>query len=220
MSVQMLPSTELSRGELAALFTSAYRDYYVPFAVDEVALAFMVEVFDLDLKESVVALDGHRLVGLANLGRRGRRTWLGGVGVVPERRREGIGELLTRELLERARVLGAEDMVLEVIVDNRPAIELYAKLGFVHTREVEILSLAAAANGDADAEDVPRWCGRGGAPGRRRGGVAAPVRDGQALSTRRAPARTRSRASRRLGRGRTPRSARPNRANRQGGRSC
>jgi hypothetical protein len=35
-------------------------------------------------------------------------------------------------------------MVLEVIVENTPAIALYEKVGFARTREFEVLSLAAA----------------------------------------------------------------------------
>jgi GNAT superfamily N-acetyltransferase len=99
MAVSLRSSTELSYGELAALFTAAYEGYFVPFAVDEATFRLMVEMFDLDLGESLVAVDDHEPVGLANLGRRGRRTWLGGVGVVANRRRQGIGGLLTRELV-------------------------------------------------------------------------------------------------------------------------
>jgi GNAT superfamily N-acetyltransferase len=155
VAVSARSATELSYSELAALFTAAYEGYFVPFTVDEAAFGFMVDVFDLDLSESLVAVDDHRPVGLANLGRRGRRTWLGGVGVVRERRRQGIGKLLTRGLIERARALGADEMVLEVIVDNRPAIRLYEKLGFARTRELEVLSLAASAAGSVDAEAAP-----------------------------------------------------------------
>jgi GNAT superfamily N-acetyltransferase len=152
VSVQLRPSTELTHGELAALFTAAYEGYFVPFAVDEAILRYMVDVFDLDLGRSLVAVDDGVPVGLANLGRRGACTWLGGVGVVASRRGEGIGELLTSRLLEQAGAAGATEMALEVIVDNYPAISLYDKLGFVRTRELEVLSLAAEEPDGAVAE--------------------------------------------------------------------
>jgi len=78
----------------------------------------------------------------------------GGVGVVQSKRREGIGELLTRSLLDRAAALGATEMTLEVIVENEPAIRLYEKLGFSRTRELEVLELE---RGDSEgaADEVP-----------------------------------------------------------------
>jgi GNAT superfamily N-acetyltransferase len=155
VAVGLRPASEVSHSELAALFTASYEGYYVPFAVDEATFGFMVDVFDLDLEGSLVAFDGDTPVGLANLGRRGTRTWLGGVGVVASRRRAGIGELLTRALLDRARALGATEMLLEVITANRPAIALYEKLGFVHTRELEVLSLPAAAPNETATEPAP-----------------------------------------------------------------
>src|SRR5262245_52171422 len=103
----------------------------------------MVEVFDLDPAASLVAVDAGQPIGLANLGRRGERTWLGGIGVVPARRGQGVGELLNRKLLDRARALGANEMALEVIVENAPAIALYEKLGFEQVRDLDVLSLPA-----------------------------------------------------------------------------
>jgi RimJ/RimL family protein N-acetyltransferase len=114
----------------------------------------MVEIFDIELAHSLVAVDRDSLVGLANLGRRDDRTWVGGVGVVPERRGEGLGERLMRELLDRARDVAASGMTLEVILENTPAIRLYEKLGFEPTRELDILSLPRDAAGER-AEEVP-----------------------------------------------------------------
>jgi ribosomal protein S18 acetylase RimI-like enzyme len=144
MTVDFRRSSEFSLAELASVFTASYDGYFIPFVVDETQLRYMVEVFDLDLSRSLVAVERERPVGLANLGRRGERTWLGGVGVVPGHRRSGVGESLTRMLLDQAREAGAREMVLEVIVQNAPAIALYEKLGFARTRKVEVLSLAAA----------------------------------------------------------------------------
>lgn len=154
MAVQLRASTEFSIAALAELFTAAYEGYYVPFNVDEQALAYMVDAFDLDLAESLVAVEDGTPVGLANLGRRGERTWLGGIGVVRDRRRAGHGEMLADALLARARAVGAREMVLEVIVENAPAIALYEKLGFAATRELEVLSLAADEGG-GEAEELP-----------------------------------------------------------------
>jgi ribosomal protein S18 acetylase RimI-like enzyme len=144
MTVEFRRSKEFSLAELASIFTASYYGYFIPFAVDETQLRYMVEVFDLDLSRSLVAVERQRPVGLANLGRRGDRTWLGGIGVVPDHRGSGVGESLTRTLVDQAREAGAREMVLEVIVENVPAIALYEKLGFARTRELEMLSLAAA----------------------------------------------------------------------------
>jgi GNAT superfamily N-acetyltransferase len=125
VSFDLRSASAFTDAELAALFTAAYEGYAIPFMVDEPTFAFMVDAFDLDVDQSLVAVKDETAVGLANLGRRGRHTWLGGVGVVQSRRREGIGELLTRSLLDRAAALGATEMGLEVIVENEPAIQLY-----------------------------------------------------------------------------------------------
>ena len=63
---------------------------------------------------------------------------------MPDHRGSGVGESLTRMLLDQAREAGAGEMVLEVIVENAPAIALYEKLGFARTRKFEVLTLAAA----------------------------------------------------------------------------
>jgi GNAT superfamily N-acetyltransferase len=144
MTVELRRSSEFSLPDLASVFTASYEGYFIPFVVDETQLEYMVEVFDLDLSRSLVAVERERPIGLANLGRRGARTWLGGVGVVPAHRGSGVGEALTRMLLDQAREAGAREMVLEVIVENAPAIALYEKLGFTRTRELEVLSLATA----------------------------------------------------------------------------
>ena len=151
--MELRPSTELTRADLADLFTAAYEGYYIPFKVEEARLALMIDAYHLDLVRSLVAYDGETPVGLANLGIRGDRTWLGGVGVVPSHRRRGIGEELSRGLLDQARAAGAKEMVLEVILANEPAIALYEKLGFETTRQLEVLALPAAEGGAADDAD-------------------------------------------------------------------
>jgi GNAT superfamily N-acetyltransferase len=151
VAVALVPSTEYPFPRLAEIFTAGYEGYFVPFSVDEETVRYMVEVFDIDLPRSLVAVDGDEPIGLANIGLRGRLTWLGGVGVAKARRRAGVGEQLTRALLGRAREAGAQEMRLEVIVENTPALRLYEKLGFERVRELEVLSLGRHDEGGAAA---------------------------------------------------------------------
>jgi ribosomal protein S18 acetylase RimI-like enzyme len=153
VAAELRRSTEFSRRDLASIFTASYKDYFVPFKVDEETLGYMVDAFDLVLAHSLVAVEAGVAVGFANLGRRGERSWVGGVGVIPARRGAGIGEQLMRGLFGQADDLGAREMVLEVITENAPAISLYEKLGFEVVRELEVLSLAQAGGGGG-AEEV------------------------------------------------------------------
>ena len=56
----------------------------------------MAWLFDFDLDASRVALRDGRQIGLVNLGVRGPDGWIGGMGVVPDERRRGVGEQLMR----------------------------------------------------------------------------------------------------------------------------
>jgi ribosomal-protein-alanine N-acetyltransferase len=53
------------------------------------------------------------------------------LGVLPERRREGIGSTLLDSVCSEGRVRGAQCIVLEVAVDNSAALALYTSRGFM-----------------------------------------------------------------------------------------
>jgi ribosomal-protein-alanine acetyltransferase len=57
------------------------------------------------------------------------------VTVAPEARRQGLARTLLLQLLNEARRRGAQELFLEVRIDNEPAQALYRELGF------EVLSL-------------------------------------------------------------------------------
>lgn len=78
----------------------------------------------------LVALDGDRVVGYV-----GSQTVLDGadmmnLAVLPQYRKQGIGEALVTHLVQCLREKGAICLALEVRQSNEPAIRLYKKLGF------------------------------------------------------------------------------------------
>jgi GNAT superfamily N-acetyltransferase len=154
-AIDVVSAASLDRAALAALFTGVYAGYWHPIEIDEARLQRMTATYDLDLETSVVALDGDAVIGLAVLAVRGREAWVGGMGVLPERRGAGIGELLTRRLLERGRERGVRRVRLEVLEQNAPAIDIYRRIGFVAARDVAVWKLEAApAGGETEPADV------------------------------------------------------------------
>jgi RimJ/RimL family protein N-acetyltransferase len=114
----------------------------------------MVEVFDLDLDASRVALRDGGAVGHGNLGLRGDQAWIGGVGLIAAARRQGIGETLMCALHDEAAARGVTSVWLEVIEQNESAFRLYEKLGYRIVREVEFWSLSEELPGGT-AREVP-----------------------------------------------------------------
>ena len=96
--MNLVPSDTFSYAELAELFTRGYEGYFVPMHFDEPTLRYMVDTWDIDLARSRVAPDA----GLCNLAIRGDRGWIGGIAVVPEERRNGVGRALMEAVLELA----------------------------------------------------------------------------------------------------------------------
>ena len=149
MSLELRPASHFELGRLARLFTAAYEGYSIPFAIDEATLRFMVDAYDLDLDASRVTLRDEVPVGLANLGVRGDRGWIGGIGVIPAARRRGLARAMMDAVLEAARERALSQIHLEVLEQNDPAYRLYDTLGFETTRRVEVWVLDQAEGGAA-----------------------------------------------------------------------
>ena len=77
------------------------------------------------------AAAGVHLVGYAGLWFDGDDAQVMTIGVALCEQGAGIGAALLAALLARARELGARAMLLEVRVDNSPALALYERFGFV-----------------------------------------------------------------------------------------
>ena len=141
--------------------------------------------------------EGGRPLGYALARRRGSRlARLTDLYVVPEARRRGVAEALVREVVDHYRSHGVEFLDLEVMADNAPARAVYAHWGFRESMLELVAPLDAlmqrlgvgddstsfgsihVQTDDAGAVEravrqfVPRL------PGRSRGSIVAPPRNG------------------------------------------
>lgn len=71
------------------------------------------------------------------------------LGVLPSRRREGIGSALLDAICVEGRLRGARRIVLEVAVDNRAALSVYTARGFIQVGHRWNYYRQAGSRGDA-----------------------------------------------------------------------
>jgi [ribosomal protein S18]-alanine N-acetyltransferase len=89
---------------------------------------------DAAVPDAADAADGPSdVIGYAGLWFDGEDAQVMTIGVVAEHQGRRVGRLLMSWLLDRARELGARSVLLEVRVDNEPALALYERFGFVRT---------------------------------------------------------------------------------------
>lgn len=140
MSFTLLPVTDVRFADFVVAFNTAYQDYIVPIQIDIDQMRQIVRRDSVDLSASRVVLADDEIVAITMLAKRGKRGWIGGVGVVPEHRGKGIGRMMMQEIINVAKEDGLEAVELEVIDTNTPAYNLYLSLGFKTLRRLLILA--------------------------------------------------------------------------------
>lgn len=82
-----------------------------------------------------VALSGEKIIGWCDITSLDRPVFAHvgslGIGVLADYRGQGVGEALIRAALHQAKIRGLTRIELTVFENNKPAIALYEKLGFV-----------------------------------------------------------------------------------------
>jgi GNAT superfamily N-acetyltransferase len=136
-------ASSVSLEEYAAAFTAAFQGYQFPVAVDAAWLARRARIEQHDLQQSFLVYDGDAVVGVSGMAIRGYAGWVCGFGVIPERRRRGLGREMMRAIVERARACGLRRLSLEVLVRNTPARRLYEGAGMHVSRDLLMLDRAA-----------------------------------------------------------------------------
>jgi ribosomal protein S18 acetylase RimI-like enzyme len=139
MTITLISAHDLPFDDFVHTFNRAYSDYFVPVYIEGDAMRRTIRRDAIHLKQSWVALHHQRPIGIGMLGLRNGLAWIGGLGVVPEWRGQGIGRQLTLALLESARHAKASHLQLEVIERNQAAFQLYQSLGFEVKRRLLVL---------------------------------------------------------------------------------
>lgn len=138
-TVDLIPASAFSYEELTEAYNNTRVDYLVPMPMNASRLREYVEIYDVDMGSSVVAVDSNKILGLGMLGVRERRAWITRLGIIRSKRRQGTGWQLVAHLLDQARQKNADHILIEVIKNNIPAHTLFLKAGFHETRELLVL---------------------------------------------------------------------------------
>jgi len=120
---------DLSINELAEALTHCFEGYVMPANFTGALVAGMLRVESVDLAASKIAKEGDHIIGVELIARRGKLTRVAAMAVAKSARRQGVGKALLEQAIDDAKQRGDEQLVLEVIEQNPPAIELYKRMG-------------------------------------------------------------------------------------------
>lgn len=152
MTIRQRFADDVGYDELAAAFNAVYEDYVMPVNVSADWVQAHVAANDIDLSASPYwTTAAGAPIGLSLLGIRGERGWIGGFGIAKDHRGQGLSHRLLATATDIARAHELHRVQLEVITTNPRAIHAYEAGGFVHERELLVLSRPAGpAHVDVD----------------------------------------------------------------------
>jgi ribosomal protein S18 acetylase RimI-like enzyme len=130
MKLLLKPAVDYRFSELAEILNRSFVDYFIKIEMDGPTLAQLTRYEGTDLTASRLIFQADHLVGCALIGRRGWTSRLAAMGLVPEARRQGVGRWALQQLIAEAKARDEREMVLEVIEQNTPAVQLYRQAGF------------------------------------------------------------------------------------------
>jgi ribosomal protein S18 acetylase RimI-like enzyme len=92
--------------------------------------SFFSRQVPIDENASIVLFDGETIVGFVKIDIVTEGTYIHGVGVIPDYRKQGLAKYILGTSLRKAAENHHEKMILEVDIKNQAAVGLYQSLGF------------------------------------------------------------------------------------------
>lgn len=134
MHFSTLEHTPIS--DITACMNAAFAEYEIPIQWTDESLQQKMRVEDIDLFLSAGAFDNGTLAGVILMGAddNNKRVWDGGTGVIPAHRGQKLTEKMFVYILPMLMQEGAQQMLLEVLENNKGAYIVYERLGFRPTR--------------------------------------------------------------------------------------
>lgn len=125
---------EVSVEELLEAFNAAFEDYFIPLQLSVEQLAFKLQVDEVALEYSVGVFDKDKLVGFILHGiaeHQGKLTaYNAGTGVIKAYRGQQLTSQLYEYILPLLQSIGLQYSILEVIQENKAALQVYQQIGF------------------------------------------------------------------------------------------
>lgn len=126
---------------IVACFNDAFKGYFIPINLSQDQLALKIQTENIDLRQSVGAFDGDKLVGFIlhghRLGDQQEHLYNAGTGVIASHRGQGLTTSMYAFLLEQNTPTPPTRYQLEVISENQPAIKVYQRIGYVKKRTLD-----------------------------------------------------------------------------------
>lgn len=130
--------TDIAIDDILAVFNKSFSDYITPLQLSRQQLEAKLASDNIDLSLSPGAFVDGEMVGFILHGYRfhqGRHlAYNAGTGVVPSQRGQGLTTKLYEFVMPLLKERGVEELSLEVITENKPALAIYEKTGFKKTR--------------------------------------------------------------------------------------
>lgn len=153
--MELRAADQFSLSELTRIWNLGYTGYFVSITFTEEMLAGWLRNGDFDLARSVVAMDGENPMGFSLLGVRGRRGWIGGFGVSPDYRGQGLAyRLFAEHLAQIAEQTDLHTVQLEVLTENW-ARKVYERAGFAVVRRLGVMQGVPGARADVRPQLAP-----------------------------------------------------------------
>jgi GNAT superfamily N-acetyltransferase len=158
MDFASLPASNYPVSDLAGLLNQGFEDYFIPIHFTNSAFLNILHKDDIDLSISRILLIDQEPCGIALIARRGalRTCRLAAMGIAKAARGKGAGSWLMKTLIVDARERGDEEMVLEVIEQNEPAVRVYRNHGFEPVRRlIGCIRKDAEETKQSDLQSIP-----------------------------------------------------------------